>query len=104
MHLPQTHSQLAAMLSCDKSHLKLNPIYRIAGRQTHARIQLQWPSARMQEECGAVLDYMPAELELEKAAWKPGRNGALPAAGDAAVQEMVKSFVLVPLPRGYHES
>ncbi len=95
------HSDLTAMLSRKRTHLRPNPIYRITEHQKKIVLEMAWPSARMTEECGAAANYMPAKYEIDKSLWDRLNNNTTIAEDTAAIQEMVRSFVLVQLPLGY---
>jgi len=85
--------------------LGLNPVYRLEDGDGRPKLRLQWPDEQMRRECATAEALLSREIPLSKseaAAFERSEAVAARIPGDR-VAELVRRFVLVPLPPGYRE-
>jgi len=83
--------------------LGLNPVYRLVEGDGPPKLRLRWPDDEMRRECATAEALLSPEIALsrsEAAALDRSEGVAAEIEGDR-VAELVKRFVLVPLPPGY---
>lgn len=97
----RNHTGLSDLLSRHASTLDINPIYvrRPDGRDL--RLVMQWPSASLEEECQSVKEFMPAEVRMQPSLLTHLKNGKVTSEENEEIRRLMRSCVLVHLPRGY---
>jgi SAM-dependent methyltransferase len=83
------------------SHLAVNPIYQAHKNGNGVQLRMTWPNVGLESECESVKQFLPQECSISNSVWAQLQNGMLNPAEDPAVQELVKSCVLVSLPKTY---
>ena len=95
------HAGLDDVVSRRADRLSLNPIYAIQDRGDGVVLKAAWPNDSLRRECTGRVAVPPDAVEVPRevlgdiARWKGG--GTL----SAQVRELIRSFVLVPLPECY---
>lgn len=95
------HRDLAATLAKACSELTINPIYRAEPRGTTIRLELSWPSSRLERECRSVMQHIPHTCMLDASLLDRVRTGRMTGDDLPAIRKLVQSFVLVHLPPRY---
>jgi SAM-dependent methyltransferase/uncharacterized protein YbaR (Trm112 family) len=96
----RVYDGFAAAFCREKPKLAVNPIYRKRWRQNGLELELVWPNDLMRNECRGAEEVVPLRTRLSTAELRNlSQESATP--GWDRLPELVRSFVLVPLPRGY---
>lgn len=98
----RTHDLSATLLST-AGRLAVNPIYRHTEGPNGITLDMAWPSAALEKECGAIQQFLPRSCTLETPLWRALQAGAPLDANTPAVRKLIHSFVLLPLPEGYRQ-
>jgi hypothetical protein len=85
------HEGLAELMVRAKAHLAVNPIYRCSAQGEKLTLRMTWPSEKLQKECEATKQALPERCTIP----------AYYLEDQAAVERLVRSFILVPLPASY---
>jgi SAM-dependent methyltransferase len=85
----------------DSRPLHINPIYRISEVAQQIQLQASWPNPRLESECSAIDAYLPEQTCIEQSVWERLRGQALEEKDMSALRDVLRSFVLVPLPDAY---
>jgi len=97
------HSSIASILWHDKPPLSINPIYQVINQGKTMRLRMKWPDASLEEECAPIKNYLPLECEVDRSLLERLKSGMMTEEDEFVIQELLKSFVLVRLPREYGE-
>ncbi len=96
------HEGLAGVYLGRTSGLGLNPVYAVepkpGGVMTARRA---WASERLHRECTAADAYLPERVEVDAGFIERLSRGGVEAADADRVRELMRSFVLVPMPEKY---
>lgn len=95
------HDRLAGPLWRDKSLLAINPIYHLNSQVHTICLNIAWPSDSLERECSSVKEYLPAQIEVDRSLWNRLKSRLTTKGDDETIHQLVRSFVLVPLPAGY---
>ena len=82
------------------SRLAINPIYRVTRQGDNAKLELNWPQATIRAECGSIEAYLPTTFSLLAGDLQNLAAGTFKW-NDPRTQELIRHFVLVPLPAHY---
>ena len=95
------YQSLDAPLMASPERLRVNPVYRVRREAGIVQLTLSWPSPRLAAECAAASEYLPATASVDAQAWDRLTTGVVNGADGALLADLVRQFVLVPLPHGY---
>jgi SAM-dependent methyltransferase/uncharacterized protein YbaR (Trm112 family) len=96
----RAHNGFPSALWRHESGLTVNPIYRGQWRADGLELELAWPNDTMKQECRGAEAILPSRCQLNRADLQLTNGGHAPADVNR-LNELVASFVLVPLPRRY---
>jgi hypothetical protein len=97
----RVHDGLAGELLARKHSLAINPIFRQEPRGEQIQLRMEWPNSTLEHECEEARKYLPAESRVEASLLSKLKHGALSERELQTVEELVRSFVLVPIPESY---
>ncbi len=100
----RNHAGLMELLVQAAPLLTINPIYAVQPTGNKLSLTMRWPSARLQEECRAVMEYLPGTAEIDASLLARLRDRNLRETDLDTVRELVRKFVLVLLPPGYTDA
>lgn len=90
---------LSAMALQPAADLGINRIY--AGAASGVAGPITWPSAGLREECRHVEEYLPVTPSVERGLLERLAAGRTTGEDEAVVADLVRRFVLVPMPANY---
>jgi len=97
------HDGLLGHLMRAKGDLAVNPVYRIERAGDVLHLRMQWPNQSLERECELAKTYMPAQVDLETAFLDRLASGRTTQQDDSRVSDLLRTFVLVHLPRSCAE-
>jgi hypothetical protein len=77
--------------------LRLNPLYAAEVNDERVRLRLEFPSPHYADEFAACLEYLPATVELPRAALDALAAGRLPP----ELEDLARRRVILDLPKRY---
>ena len=101
-NLWRRHDDLKDLLLANKSAIAINPVYQATGNAPNAvRLQMSWPAPFLEKECEPVREFLPQEVNLDSGLWARLCNHQVRSDDEPTVNELMKKFVVVPLPSNY---
>ena len=97
----QEYDNIAVRCFRSRSHLGINPIYRVDTLGDVLQLEIEWPSQSLEQECASVKDHLPSRCEVGRALLKRLSRGVTTKEDEPVIQALRSSFVLVSLPPGY---
>jgi hypothetical protein len=94
------HAGFARRLCGDATNLQVNPIYVRSGGRGSGEMVFRWPNEVIRKECAAAEDILPSNCNLPEERIR----GLLDGRHGSELEELVRRFVLVPLPDRYCRS
>jgi SAM-dependent methyltransferase len=91
------HAGFAARLSGSRTSLAVNPIYVRRGGQDSDQMALNWPNEVMRRECAGAETLLPLTCRLSNSRIRELLQGD----HSSELEDLVRRFVLVPLPDLY---
>jgi SAM-dependent methyltransferase len=95
------HSGLDELVSRCANLLALNPLYRLRTAGTSMVAEAAWPSAGLEQECKGAMKYLPATVQLDQELLGQIAAARSGTALSTNVRQLLRNFVLVPLPQCY---
>lgn len=95
------HERLADTLFENSASLMLNPIYQVRHRNQGLLLEMSWPNASLEKECGQSASYLPSRFVIEASVWNRIATSSSPSKTDPEIWSLVKSFSFVDLPTRY---
>lgn len=92
---------LSPLLCRSRDDLALNPLYTVHEDGAVAHLRSAWPSESLERECTASGPTLPDQIDIPRHVLDRLRSGRLTPDDDEAIEPLLRSFTLVPLPRGY---
>jgi SAM-dependent methyltransferase len=97
----RNYNSITARLCQKPEYLGINPIYKVGEEGNAMHLEMQWPNPILAKECARIEAYLPKQHEFDRGLWDRILRGTTTLDDKPAICELVKSYVLVPLPSRY---